>query len=136
MAFRSSWIEEKRIIHTEMIGTMTSQEAQQISDAHMKFLNEGVAPVHLIVDLTQLKEVPTNLRQNTSMAGYLQHPALGWTVLIGGNVLLNFMLSILGHVFKFRYVKRETMEEALAYLISQDQTLVTARERLAMLSQR
>ena len=135
MAFRSTWIEEKRIIYTEMIGTMTSNEAQEISDAHIKFLNEGAAPVHLIVDLTQLKEVPTNLRQNTSMAGYLQHPSLGWTVLIGGNVLLNFMLSILGHVFKFRYVKRATLEESLAYLVSQDQTLTTAYERLVARSQ-
>jgi hypothetical protein len=127
MAFRCTWIEEKRVIYTEMISTMTSNEAQKISDAHMKFLNEGAAPVHLIVDLTQLKEVPTNMRQNTSMAGYLQHSSLGWTVLIGGNVLINFMLSILGHVFKFRYVKRATLEESLAYPVSQDQTLITVR---------
>ena len=123
MPFNTTWIEEKRIIHTEMVGTLSSQEAQEMSDAHTKFLSEGIAPVHIIVDMIQLKEVPTNLHQNTSMAGYLRHPALGWTVLIGGNVLLNFMVSILGHVFKFRYVKRATMEEALAYLAEQDKTL-------------
>lgn len=131
MAFRTSWIEEKRIIYTEMINSLNDEEAQEISDMHAKFLNEGIAPVHLVVDMSRLEIVPTNLRKNTSMASYLQHPALGWTVLIGGNVLLNFMLSILGHVFKFRYVKRATMQEALAYLVSQDQTLVAAREGVA-----
>ena len=101
-----------------------------MSDAHAKFLSEGTAPVHLVVDVTGLTAVPTNLRQNTSMGGYLRHPALGWTVLVGGNVLVNFMVSVIGQVFKFRYSKRETLEEAIAYLTAQDQSLDGARERV------
>jgi hypothetical protein len=130
MPFHTKWIEDKRVIHTSLTGTLTSQEAQEMSDAHAKFLNEGTAPVHLIVDVTNLDGVPNNLRQNASMGGYLRHPSLGWTVLIGGNVLVNFMVSVIGQVFKFRYSKRETLEQALAYLASQDNTLAATRDRL------
>jgi SpoIIAA-like len=130
MPFKTSWADDKRIIYTKLTGTLTAQEAQEMSDTHAKFLSEGTAPVHLVVDVTGLSGVPTNLRQNTSMGGYLRHSALGWTVLIGGNVLVNFMVSVIGQVFKFRYSKRETLDEALAYLIAQDQTLTGARERV------
>jgi hypothetical protein len=135
MAFETTWADEKRIIYTKLSGTLTSQEAQDMSDTHAKYLSEGTAPVHLIVDVTGLSGVPTNLRQNTSMGGYLRHPALGWTVLIGGNVLVNFMVSVIGQVFKFRYSKRESFEDAIAYLISQDQTLAGARERVVARNQ-
>ncbi len=130
MAFRTTWIEDKRIIYTELLGTLTSQEAQEMSDTHAKFLNEGTAPVHLIVDVTRLGAVPTSLRQNTSMGGYLRHPSLGWTVLIGGSVLVNFMVSVIGQVFKFHYSKRENLENAMTYLISQDASLAGATERV------
>src|ERR1044071_673666 len=113
MAYRTSWLEDKRIIYTELIGTLTSQEAQEMSDTHAKFLSEGTAPVHLIVDVTSLDGVPNNLRQNASMGGYLRHPSLGWTVLIGGSVLVNFMVSVIGQVFKFHYSKRENLEDAM-----------------------
>ncbi len=130
MAFETKWVDEKRIIYTRLTGTLTSQEAQEMSDTHARFLSEGIAPVHLIVDVTGLSGVPTNLRQNTSMGGYLRHPSLGWTVLIGGNVLVNFMVSVIGQVFKFRYSKRDSFDDAIAYLSAQDQTLSGVRERV------
>lgn len=130
MTFRTTWIEDKRIIYTELMGTLTSEEAQEMSESHAKFLSEGQAPVHLIVEVTKLDGVPTNLRQNASMGGYLRHPALGWTVLIGGSVLVNFMVSVIGQVFKFHYSKRDNLEEAMIYLISQDASLSGATERV------
>lgn len=123
MAYHTSWIEDKRIIYTELTGTLTSQEAQEMSDAHARFLSEGIAPVHLIVSVTKLDGIPTNLRQNASMGGYLRHPSLGWTILIGGNVLVNFILSVIGQVLKFRNSKRATLQEAVDFLKSQDITL-------------
>jgi len=132
MAYETSWADDKRIIYTKLSGILTSKEAQEMSDTHAKFLSEGTAPVHLVVDVTGLTAVPTNLRQNTSMGGYLRHPSLGWTVLVGGNVLVNFMVSVIGQVFKFRYSKRETLEDAIAYLVAQDQTLEGARERVQL----
>jgi hypothetical protein len=131
MPFRTTWIEDKRVILTELWGTLTTEEAQEMSDAHAKYLSQGIAPVHLIVDVTQLGGIPSNLRQNSSMGGYLRHPSLGWTVLVGGSVLVNFMVSVIGQIFKFHYSKRESLEEAGAYLASQDPTLEGLRERIA-----
>ena len=94
-----------------------------MSATHESFLSSGVAPVHIVVDLTRMETIPTNLKQNMSMGDYLRHPNLGWTVLVGGNVLVNFMLSILSQVFQMKYTKRETVEEALAFLAEHDPTL-------------
>ena len=123
MPFITNWLQENRIIRTQLTGKLTEQEAKDMSDAHAKFLDAGAAPVHLIVDVTRLEAIPINLRQNTSMGEYLRHPSLGWTVLVGGSTLVNFMVSVLGQVFHMKQARRETLQEALAFLATQDETI-------------
>src|SRR5215207_7753219 len=123
MPFTTDWLQQNRIIRTQLVGKLTEQEAKDMSEAHAKFLDAGTAPVHLIVDVTKLDAIPINLRQNTSMGEYLRHPSLGWTVLVGGSTLVNFMVSVLGQVFHMKQARRETVEEALTFLAMQDETV-------------
>ncbi|MEP7293153.1 MAG: hypothetical protein ABI835_15325 [Chloroflexota bacterium] len=123
MPFTSAWIEPNRIIRTELSGKLSDQEAKEMSDAHATFLDAGTAPIHLIVDVTRLDAIPINLRQNTSMGEYLRHPSLGWTVLVGGSTLVNFMVSVLGQVFHMKQARRDSTPDALAFLAAQDETL-------------
>jgi hypothetical protein len=106
-----------------LIGQLTTNEAQEISKLTTQYFNEGQSPVHIIINVTEVQGFPTNLRQNTSLADYLSHPSLGWTVVVGGSVLVNFMLSVIAQVLKFRNSKRATVEEAVAFLLTQDNTL-------------
>jgi anti-anti-sigma regulatory factor len=63
MPYKISWIEDKRIIHTQLIGHLTTSEAQEISKLTTQYLDEGQSPVHIIIDVTEVQGFPTNLRQ-------------------------------------------------------------------------
>ncbi len=80
MPFTTQWLQENRIIRTQLLGKLSEQEAKEMSAAHAQLLDAGTAPVHLVVDVTGLDSIPINLRQNTAMGEYLRHPSLGWTV--------------------------------------------------------
>jgi hypothetical protein len=127
MPFTTQWLQENRIIRTQLVGKLSEQEAREMSEAHANFLDKGTAPIHLVVDVTKLDSIPINLRQNTSMGEYLRHPSLGWTVLVGGSTLVNFMVSVLGQVFHMKQARRESVEEAITFLAMQDET-VAAKE--------
>ena len=57
------------------------------------------------------------------MGEYLRHPSLGWTVLVGGSTLVNFMVSVLGQVFHMKQARRETLTDAITFLTAQDETV-------------
>jgi hypothetical protein len=123
MPYNSRWIEEKRVVYSQTIGQLTDEEVREMSDLHTQFLNTGTAPVHFLLDVKELKGAPVNLRQNLSMGAFLNHTALGWTVLIGGSAIVNFMVSIFGQVFHIKYARRDSYAEALDFLVQHDPTL-------------
>lgn len=123
MPATSQWLEEPRIILTQLSGQLSGEEAQQLSAAQEEFLNTGQAPVHIVVDLTDMESIPTNLRDYLTMGSYLRNPALGWVVLVGGNVLVNFILQVLSQAFHLQCAKRETVAAAVTFLAEQDNTL-------------
>jgi hypothetical protein len=105
-------------------GTLTLEEAHEISDMNSRRLAEGTPPVHIVVDVTQLERFPTSVRLNTNVTQYLRSPNLGWVVAVGDmGPLLNFAFSIIGQVARFNYARRDSLQAALQYLQQQDVTL-------------
>ena len=123
MPYTTQWLVENRVVRTHVFGKLTEAEAQEMSAAHASFIEKGTRPVHLIVEVAGLESIPISLRQNTAMGGYLRHPSLGWIVLVGGSMLVNFTISVLSQVFHMRQARRETIPEALTFLATQDDTL-------------
>ncbi len=123
MPFSSRWIVENRVIYTQVVGKLTSQEALEMSEAHARFLDAGTAPVHLVADAKELDSIPINMRQNAQMGQYPRHPSLGWVIIAGGNSFVNFMIATLGQVFHMHYAKRDSLADALSFLATQDASL-------------
>lgn len=128
MPFQTRWIVEKRIALTQLSGSLSDEEARQMSETHSRFLQEGTPLVHLVIDASQLASIPINLKQNTAMGEYLRHPALGWTVLVGASNIVNFMVSVIGQIFHMKYARRETLEEAVQFLTTQDETITNTEK--------
>ncbi len=123
MPHEISWYQEKRIVLNRLIGSLDVEAGTQASEATSQFLNEGVAPVHLIVDMTELKSFPTNITKVNTMNQYLKNPSLGWVVVIGGNTLSQFLVNVLSQVIRFRVAQRPTLEQAVDFLRAQDPSL-------------
>jgi hypothetical protein len=125
MPYQIAWHVEKRIVMVKMFGLLSDNEANEIGQINSQRLAEGIAPVHMIVDTTELEKFPTNLRQNSQFMAYLRAPSLGWVIVIGltNNVLAKFAVSVISQVIKFRLAERQSVADALTFLQGNDPTL-------------
>lgn len=123
MPYTREWIEYGRIIKTAFNGALTLPELKQSSEEASAMMEEGQAPVHIITDLTHLKQFPTNLLQVKDALPHLSHPAIGWQVFYGAPSLAMSLIGIFGHVSRTRTRAFVTYEQAVQFLKSQDATL-------------
>ena len=120
----------------KLFGLLTDEESSEVGTINSQHLAEGIAPIHIIVDTTELEKFPTNLRQNSQFMAYLRTPSLGWVIVIGltHNVLAKFAVSVISQVIKFRLSQRESMSDALSFLEGNDATLKLNRNDAGQLA--
>ena len=123
MPYQVNWYQDKRIIFNKLYGAFDFESATEASRRVSQLLAEGNAPIHLIVDMTELQSFPTNVTKLNDMTTYLKNPSLGWVVVIGGNTLSKFVVNVISQVIKFRVAQRFSMNEAIQFLQSNDVTL-------------
>jgi len=125
MAYDITWEVPDRIIYLRVYGTLDIDEARCSHEAFCLMLEDcdGSAPVHLIVDHTELERFPGIWRDY----GYVVHtkPNLhgGWVVAVGHNATVRFITRLIGSVLRFRVCTEETKAAALDYLDQMDPTL-------------
>lgn len=125
MPYEVRWYQESRVVLQRIYGEVDADDLVAVADATAVLLNEGMPPVHIIADLSQLRRCPTSITKVRASLHYLDNPALGWTMLVTGNVLVHFMADIIGQATKLRVSQRRTLDEAAACLDAQDATLIT-----------
>ena len=126
MPYNLSWLNEKRVVLETLSGVIDMDEATKAANTTAEFIQQGQAPVHLIVDVSGMEKFPTNVRSVRSISGYLNDPNLGWMVIVGANHLVNFISTIVSQVVNFQLSRAETVEKAVAFLEKQDATLTRA----------
>ena len=124
MSYNISWCEDKRVFCVRLTGELTDEDWAKVVVIDTRHLEEGIAPVHIIIDVSELDSFPTNVRQTASYASHLRDPRLGWAVVVGGNPLLDFVASLLSQITGFKLTKSGTPEAALEFLRTQDATLM------------
>lgn len=123
MPYTREWVEHGRIIRTAFTGALTIAELKQSSDEAMEMMEQGNAPVHIITDLTHLKQFPTNLLQVKDALPHLAHPSMGWQTFYGAPSLATSLIGIFGHIARARTRAFPTYEQAVRFLKEQDSTL-------------
>jgi len=127
MPYEVTWRQEKRILFQRFYGDIDLEMSAALSERMWRLLDEGVAPVHLIADTSEMGKFPTNIAKLHHIASFLSHPSLGWSVLIGASSRVNFMVTAVGHMTSLRMVHRTTMIDAIEFLRTQDSTLIAER---------
>jgi hypothetical protein len=123
MPYQVNWYQDKRIIFNKLYGACDFESAVEASTQVSQLLAEGNAPIHLIVDMSDLQSFPTNVTRLNGMTSYLKNPSLGWVVVIGGNSLSKFVVNVISQIIKFRATQRFTLNDAVQFLESNDVTL-------------
>ncbi|QPC82663.1 hypothetical protein G4Y79_23740 [Phototrophicus methaneseepsis] len=128
--FKSSWLQEKRIAYIELIGKFDEQLVIDVNEHMRSLIDEGMRPVHLVLDATGLTGYPVNVRVlKQSSEASASHPDVGWLILIGfTNPVIKFFSSVLAQLFNLNFKQAESTEEAVSILRRVDITIETPAE--------
>ena len=124
MPYKIDWYnDDKRIISAEISGDLTLTEIENFSNTIVQYLTEGIAPVHFVLEASTLKRFPTNIGVLKQAVTFLGKRQLGWVVIIGGSSLMLTFAQLLMQITPTRYRSVRTHKDALAFLVSVDESL-------------
>ncbi len=129
MSYEATWYHEKRVILVRIEGNLSQEDARVYSDDIYQMMDEGIAPTHVIADLTKIGEFPHSLISLKNAARYLEHPKIGRIVVIGGPLLAQVFAGVLTRVARINYRSAQTVEEAIQLLVEDDATLADMENR-------
>lgn len=129
MAYEVSWYRPERVVYLRVYDAFTIDELSIAAE----FINEGVMngipPVHLIVDVRDVRSIPTNVLEIKNMNEYLGHENMGWLVIVGAHSTVNMIAVVVTKLLKTQYRNFRFLEPALEFLSQQDETLGSLIER-------
>lgn len=123
MAYEIYWQQENRVIGVRLWGDTSVQELRSMSADMMAYLDAGVSPIHSITDITQLRKFPPSVIAIKGAAPHINHPNLGWSIVVGGPALAQSFVQIVARVASLHYYMCRTVDESLNFLTIQDATL-------------
>lgn len=124
MPHTTTWYIEKRIIYMNIYGDITLDEATLINDDFNRYLDAGTAPIHILVNDTQVGKMPFNVKQLRSRLTCMSHPNIGLLVSIGEvNPILNYIMPMIAKIAGLIFIRRKTVADSLDYLSKHDATL-------------
>lgn len=124
MPCEASWLVENRVIYIRSYGVVSVAEIQSTSIQTKQMMDSGTKFVHMIADSTDVERLTFNLTDLVrSIRGLPTSPNLGWSINVSPNMMYRFMASIISQIASSRQRVFTTLDEALAFLQSMDETL-------------
>lgn len=124
MSFEIRWYFPKRIIYIHLLGELGLAEVEQMSRESLTFIQEGIAPVHILLDDSKGGQPPISLKELKSRLEIASHPSVGWIVGIGEvDQVAKFLIPLLMKILKLQYLRVENLDAALNFLSRQDLSL-------------
>jgi hypothetical protein len=114
MPVENRWIVENRILLTEIIGDITTEELIASSKLGTQIIDSGIAPVYSLVDLTAMGQHPIRLNEFTTIFRQPSSRKLGWIIICGiPNHFASFIATTFAQVLRKQYRVTPTRAEAL-----------------------
>ena len=124
MPVEVSWLVENRVIYSRCHGVLSVAEVKEASSQTTRMMNSGIKFVHQIANATDIERLSFNLTDlMKSFRGFPASPNMGWTLTVSPNAIHRFISSIVVQMGSSRQRVFNTLEEAIAFLQSIDETL-------------
>ncbi len=119
-----TWHTDNRIVDVQVTGDQTMADLRALNTTIMTLLDDGNAPVHMLIDMTEAGDIPSNIREVKQVFTYLDHLALGWSLFIGvSNPLHKLVISLTNQLSGVQASVTSTKSAALEQLRRVDQSL-------------
>jgi hypothetical protein len=119
-----SWLVEKRVMYVTMEGEQSRQSFEHMNDEMFRFLEEGEAPVHVILDVSQLKKPYLDISL-ISKKSVSNDKRIGLLAIIGAKGTIQFVIKMVGTIIKSNYHLVASMEEGIELIREKDSTVAT-----------
>jgi len=126
MPYKQSWYIKGHIVSASIWGDQTLDELEASNADLLDLLEEFDHPtVHVIIDDENLNSIPVSLLKMRQTLTYGSHPKLGWVVMTGTkkNTVSEFLMGMLAKLFRARYIRVKTFDDALKYLRKVDPSI-------------
>jgi len=123
MPYKTSWIVDKRVILIEYIDTVTIEDVEAINENLRRYAEEGIAPIHMVSDHTQMGKVKLELKTIQSAFTILGLDVWGYFVMVGADTLTSFFASMIGTMSHINLKSRKNRDQALDFLRQEDHTM-------------
>ena len=121
MAVELSWYEEGRVVYQRFCGVLAMDDVETVTRALKQQADQGIAPVHAIVDVRQVTDFPASINQISSLRG--DADVNGWMVVIGLHPIVRSIAQIMSWVRGVQYRPVASTADALHFLARQDAAL-------------
>ncbi|HEX2619845.1 MAG TPA: hypothetical protein VHL11_06855 [Phototrophicaceae bacterium] len=118
------WLIENRVLYSRVWGEQT-MEMVKLSNVQLKeMLDQGTAPIHLIMDTREMTAMPRSLSQLQDSMQATKHPSLGWVVTVGTtNPITKYMGMMIAKLFRLRFRRVESFSDTLTFIQTIDPTV-------------
>jgi hypothetical protein len=123
MAIDAGWYQDKRIVFGHFVGDLSTEDLINWGKLAESYIEAGIAPVHLVVDIRQMGKFPQQVTLLMSALTYLRNPKLGWNVIVGTSMIVGVLAQIVASITSTKYRNAPSLEDALDYLQRVDSTL-------------
>lgn len=116
MPYEISWYDPSRIIVLKGSASISDADIQDADNKiHSLLTSSSKDRVHVIIDDAQVERMPGV--STTMKLKALEHPKMGWTVLVGQNDKVNRMMyTITCHLRGLPLYFADSLEEAVTFL--------------------
>lgn len=129
MSYELSWLLDKRIIHLRAFDVLTTEEYRAAATELLTLFDEGIAPVHIVVDHLDVQEIKFSPGIIKELIFPEQHSNSGWTILVSASKMAAFSINMIVQLNKIPMKTCNTIEEALSILQRMDQSLPKVQQQ-------
>ncbi|MFN8528269.1 MAG: hypothetical protein U0670_06635 [Anaerolineae bacterium] len=120
----SLWVIEKRVILTRLSGAFNREDSIAGIRRVGEMMQQGEAPVHLIMDMRGTTNFTTNFREIIpEIMQFRQQMTKSWTVMITEAKLIRFFGTLVANTLRGRFQIATSVEDALTLLLTVDTSL-------------
>ena len=125
MDYRLEWHIARRVLMLTVSGDVSLGELARFNSEVLTYLDNGIAPIHLVSVGANIRRVPTNLMLIKETVTYLQHPNMGWTIIVQekANSLTGFMVSVAAQATGMKVHQVKNVADGLETLRRLDQSI-------------
>ena len=124
MAYELFWVVEKRVLMARFHGSINAEGIQAFIAEQHAMIAEGIPLVHHINDTTDTGKIEVNLQTMQALMKSFKMPAgLGWHIEVNPNPVNRMVSGIALQFAKARYRVVPTVDEAIAFLQANDESL-------------